>query len=91
MVAATSQVILMDMIPFLTVLSFAMLGCTMFFAIYLPSSLESRSDNIHGLFRTFVTVYHMTLGTGQGIDTETASALTVAVVTVFTSFVVVVL
>ena len=82
---------MMDMIPFLTVLSFAMLGCTMFFAIYLPSSPESSSDSNHGLFRTIVTVYHMTLGIGSGIDYETASALTVTVLTVFTSFVVVVL
>ena len=86
MAAATAQVILMDMIPFLTVLSIAMLGCTIYFAIH-----QSRSDSIHGLFSTLVTVYHMTLGIGQGIDTSTTSDLAVIVVTIFTSFIVVVL
>ena len=86
MVAATAQVILMDMIPFMTVLSIAILGCTIFFAIH-----QSTSDSIHGLISTLVTVFHMTLGIGQGIDTLNASTMTVAVVTTFTSFVVVVL
>ena len=86
MAAATAQVILMDMIPFMTVLSIAMLGCTTFFAIH-----QSRSESIEGLFSTLVTVVHMTLGIGQGIDTSTASVMTVAVVTAFSSFVVVVL
>ena len=83
MAAATPQVILMDMIPFMTVLSIAMLGCTIFFAIH-----QSRSE---GLFSTLVTVYHMTLGIGQGIDISNASVVTVVVVSAFTSFVVVVL
>ena len=86
MVAATAQVILMDMIPFMMVLSIAMLGCTIFFAIH-----QSTSDSIHGLFSTLVTVFHMTLGIGQGIDTSSASMMTVVVVTAFSSFVVVVL
>ena len=86
MVAATAQVILMDMIPFMTVLSIAMLGCTVFFAIH-----QSTSDSTEGLFSTLVTVVHMTLGIGQGIDTSNESMVTVAVVTVFSSFVVVVL
>ena len=76
----------MDMIPFMTVLSIAMLGCTIFFAIQ-----QSRSDDIHDLFSTLVTVVHMTLGIGQGIDTSSAPMMMVAVVTAFTSFVVVVL
>ena len=87
MVAATAQVILMDMIPFLTLLSIAMLGNTVFFAIH-----QSRSDGIEGLFSTLVTVYHMALGIGQFIDTSNeSSVMTIAVLTVFTSFVVVVL
>eukprot|EP01052_Picozoa_sp_SAG31_P042519 SAG31_NODE_6777_length_1892_cov_2.353597_1_plen_87_part_00 len=86
MMAATTQVILMDMIPFMTVLSIAMLGNTIFFAIH-----QSRSDSIHDLSSTLVTVYQMTLGIGQGIDTSNESTMTVAVVTAFTSFVVVVL
>ena len=76
----------MDMIPFMTILSIAMLGCAIFFAVY-----ESRSDNIHGLFSTLVTVYHMTLGVGEGFDTLNASMMTMAVESFFTSFVVVVL
>ena len=40
----------MDMIPFLTILSFTMLGCTMFFAIYLTMT------GIHGL--------HVVIGAG---------------------------
>ena len=86
MVDAMAQVILMDMIPFMTVLSIAMLGCTTFFAIN-----QSRPDKVYDLFSTLVTVFHMTLGIGQGIDTSSASAVSVAVVTAFTSFVVVVL
>ena len=86
MAAATAQVILMDMIPFMAVLLIAILGCTIFFAIH-----QSGSDSIHGLFSTLVTVVHMTLGIGQGIDTSNASVMMVAVVTAFTSFVVVVL
>ena len=76
-----------DMVPFMTILSFAMLGCMLFFTINLSSSADFDS----GLFRTLVTVYHMTLGIGAGIDTEHASATTVLVVTLFLSFVVVVL
>ena len=76
----------MDMIPFLTVLLIAMIGCTVFFAIH-----QSRSDSVEGLFSTLVTVFHMTLGIGQGIDTSNSSVMTVAVVTAFSSFVVVVL
>ena len=86
MVAAIEQVILTDMIPFLTVLSIAMLGCTIFFAIQ-----QSTSATIHDLFSTLVTVFHMTLGIGQAIDTSNSSLMMVAVVTAFTSFVVVVL
>ena len=86
MAAATAQVILTDMIPFMAVLSIAILGCTIFFAIH-----QSGSDSIHGLFSTLVTVFHMTLGIGQGIDTSSTSDLTVIVVTIFTSFIVVVL
>ena len=78
------------MVPFLTILSFAMLGCMLFFTINLPSSLDLDSDGV-GLFRTLVTVYHMTLGFGVGIDTEHAPVTTVVVVTLFMSFVVVVL
>ena len=77
----------MDMIPFMTLLFIAMLGNTMFFAIQ-----QSRSDSIEGLFSTLVTVYHMTLGIGQGIDTlANSSVMTVVVVTASTSFIVVVL
>ena len=85
-VAAMAQVILVDMIPFMMVLLIAMVGCTIFFAIHL-----SRSDSSHGLFPTLLIVYQMALGIGQGFDTSNASVVTVAVVTVFTSFVVVVL
>ena len=74
------------MIPFMTILSIAMLGCTVFFAIHL-----SRSDSIEDLFSTLVTVFHMTLGIGQGIDTSNAPVMTMVVVTAFSSFVVVVL
>ena len=76
----------MDMIPFMTVLSIAMLGCTIFFVIHM-----SKVDSVDGLFSMLLTVVHMTLGIGQGIDTSHASMMTVAVVTAFTSFVVVVL
>ena len=86
MVGPTAQVILMDMIPFMTLLSIAMLGNTIFFAIQ-----QSRSDSIEGLFSTLVTVYHMTLGIGQGIDTSNTSVMTMVVVTASTSFIVVVL
>ena len=80
------------MVPFMTILSLAMLGCTMFFTINLPStSPEFRPDNILGPFRPFVTVYHMALGIGQGTDSLAASAMTVIVVTLFMSFVIVVL
>ena len=72
----------------MTILSFALLGCMLFFTINLPPSLES--DGL-GLFRTLVTVYHMTLGFGVGIDTDHASVTTVVVVTLFMSFIVVVL
>ena len=86
MVAATAQVILLDMIPFMLVLSIAMLGCTIFFAIH-----QSRSDSIHGLLSTLVTVFHITLGIGQGINALNESILTEVVVITFTAFVVVVL
>ena len=79
------------MVPFMTILSFAMLGSTLFFTINLPSSPEFRSNNSIGLFQTLVTTYHMMLGMGQGIDISTASVTTVAVMTLFMSFVVVVL
>ena len=75
-----------DMVPFMTILSFALLGSTMFFTINLSSS--------HGeldLFFTLATVYHMTLGIGTGIDMSTASVTTVAVMTLLMSFVIVVL
>ena len=79
------------MIPFMTVLSFAMLGCTMFFMIHLPS--ESFEESNHGLFQMVVGVYHMMLGLGQCVETITPddAPMTVLVSTVFTSFVVVVL
>ena len=80
-----------DMVPFLTILSFAMLGCMLFFTINLSGSAGFDSGSGLGLFRTLVTVYHMTLGIGAGIDTEHAAATMVVVVTVFMSFVVVVL
>ena len=83
-----AQVILTDMVPFMTILSFAILGCTMFFAIHLPSA-ASRSDSY--VFSMLVNVYHMTLGIGQGIETAREAVMTVVVVTVFMSFVVVVL
>ena len=87
MVGATAQVILMDIIPFMMVLSIAMLGCAIFFSIH-----QSESNNIHGMLSTLVTVYHMALGIGQLIDTSNeSSVMTIAVLTVFTSFVVVVL
>ena len=68
-----------------------MLGCMLFFTINLSSSLDVDPDNNLSLFRTLVTVYHMTLGIGAGIDIQDASATTVVVVTLFMSFVVVVL
>jgi hypothetical protein len=80
-----------DMLPFMMILSFAMLGCMLFFTINLSSSPDFDSDSSLGLFRTLVTVYHMTLGIGAGIDISTASVTTVVVVTLFMSFVVVVL
>ena len=86
MVGATAQVILMDIIPFMMVLSIAILGCTIFFAIY-----QSRADSIQGLFSTLVTVVHITLGIGQGVDIANESIMEVVVVTAFSSFVVVVL
>ena len=64
-----------------------MLGCMLFFTINLSSIPDSDS----GLFRTLVAVYHMTLGIGAGIDIERASVTMVVVVTIFMSFVVVVL
>lgn len=91
MATAMVQVILVDMIPFMTILSSVMLGCAMFFVIHMPSSQDSGSGTVHELFQMLVNVLHMSLGIGQGIDTSTASVTTVAVVTVFTSFVVVVL
>ena len=81
----------MDMAPFMSILSFAMLGCMLFFTINLSSSSDLDSEGGLGLFRTLVTVYHMTLGIGAGINTEHASIMTVVVVTLFMSFVVVVL
>ena len=86
MVGAIEQVIMLDMIPFMIVLSIAMLGCTIFFAIH-----QSSSDGVHDLFSTLIAVFHMALGIGQGIDTSNASMMTVEVATVFTSFLVVVL
>ena len=80
-----------DMVPFMTILSSAMLGCMLFFTINLSSNPDFESDSGLGLFRTLVTVYHMTLGIGTGIDTEQASVMTVVVVTLFMSFVVVIL
>ena len=79
------------MVPFMTILTIAMLGCMLFFTINLSSSHDLDSDGGVGLFRTLVTVYHMTLGIGAGIDTEHASTTMVVVVTLFMSFVVVVL
>lgn len=79
------------MVPFMVILSCAMLGCTIFFTINLPSSREFRPDDTLGPFRPFVTVYHMALGIGQGIDMSTASVTTALIVTSFMSFVVVVL
>ena len=78
------------MVPFMTILSFAILGCMLFFTVNLSSSPDFESDSL-SLFRTLVTVYHMTLGIGSGIDTTTAAVTTVVVVTLFMSFVVVVL
>ena len=80
-----------DMAPFLTILSVAMLGCMLFFTIHLLASADFESGSGLDLFRTLVTVFHMTLGIGAGIDTEHASVTTVVVVTLFMSFVVVVL
>ena len=80
-----------DMVPFMTILSFAMLGCMLFFTINLSGSADVDSASGLGLFRTLVTVYHMTLGIGAGIDTENTTVTTVVVVTLFMSFVVVVL
>ena len=91
MVAATPQVIMADMVPFMLIMSFAMLGCAMFISIHLPSRPEAGSGSSRGLFIQLMTVYHMTLGIGQGIDTARESVMTVVVVTVFMSFVVVVL
>ena len=79
-----------DMIPFMKVLSIAMLGCMLFFTINLSSGPDFDDSNL-GLFRTLVTVFQMTLGIGQGIDISTASVTTVVGVTLFMSFVVVVL
>lgn len=87
---AVAQVIVVDMIPFMTILSCAMLGCTLFFSINLPSSPEFRPDDTLGAFRPLVTVYHMALGIGQA-DFSTTSVMTVLMVTAFMSFVVVVL
>ena len=87
----SAQVILSDMIPFMTLLSFAMIGCTMFFTIH---NSELESGIAHGMFRMLVRVYRMTLGIGQGDEntTEQDTPMTVLVVaTFFTSFVVVVL
>ena len=85
MAAAAVQVILMDIIPFMTLLSIAMLGCTIFFSIY-----RSRSGGITGLVSTLVLVYQMMLGLGEGINDDD-SPMMIAVVIGFTSFVVVVL
>ena len=82
---------MLDMVPFMTILSFAMLGCMLFFTINRQSSPDADSDGGLGLFRTLVTVYHMTLGIGSGIDTDNASVTTVVAVTLFMSFTVVVL
>eukprot|EP01051_Picozoa_sp_SAG22_P022058 SAG22_NODE_5132_length_1080_cov_1.033639_2_plen_82_part_00 len=79
-----------DMVPFAAILSFAMLGCMLFFTINLSSSPDFDSDSYLDLFRTLVTVYQMTLGIGAGIDTKLGIG-TVMVVTFFMSFVVVVL
>ena len=87
---AAAQVIVIDMIPFMTILLCAMIGCTLFFSINLPSSPEFRPDDSLGVFRPLVTVYHMALGIGQA-DFSTASVMTVMMVTTFMSFVVVVL
>ena len=68
-----------------------MLGCMLFFTINLSSSLDVDPDINLSLFRTLMTVYHMTLGIGVGIDIQDAPIMTVVVVTLFISFVVVVL
>ena len=80
-----------DMAPFMTILSVAMLGCMLFFTIHLSASADFDSGSGLDLFRTLVTVYHMTLGIGAGIDTQHASVTTVVVFTLFMGFVVVVL
>ena len=85
MAAAAVQVILMDIIPFMTLLSIAMLGCTIFFSIH-----RSQSGGIKGLVSTLVLVYQMMLGLGEGINDDD-SPMMIAVVIGFTSFVVVVL
>lgn len=85
------QVILTDMVPFMTILLLMMLGCTMFFVINMPSSPQFGSDSTLGPFRPLVTVVHMTLGIGQGVDVAGASVITVLMVTFCMSFIVVVL
>ena len=79
------------MVPFMTIILFAMLGCTLFFAINLSSSPEFDANSGLGLFRTLVTVYRMALGIGAGIDNLSASTMGLVVSTIFISFVVVVL
>ena len=62
-----------------------------FFSIHFPSNPEAGFGSSRDLFIQFIAVYHMMPGIGQGIDMAPASVMTVVVITVFLSFVVVVL
>ena len=86
-----AQVILADMIPFMAILSCAIVGCMLFFTINRSSEPDELfTDLNNSTFGMLVTVYHMTLGIG-GVAEINASPTTQVVVTLFTSFVVVVL
>ena len=78
------------MVPFMAILSCAIVGCMLFFTINRSSEPDELFAE-QNMFGMLVTVYHMTLGIGGGAELKYASPTTKVLVTLFTSFVVVVL
>ena len=87
------QVILIDIVPFLTILGVVVLGSTLFFAINSPSSDEFSFDsNVAGPFQPFLTLYQTMLSMSGGVQIdESTSWLAMLMIMLFMGFVVVVL
>ena len=91
------QVVLIDIVPFLTILGVVVLGSTLFFAINSPSSDYRHQEfsfdsNVAGPFQPFLTLYQTMLSMSGGVQIdESTSWLAMLMIMLFMGFVVVVL